>query len=157
MDKVIYLIVITFLFSCKTNTVAQEKESIDVKNAEPKIETLKAEKPVHPGIQDQMSPGTIHLEGVVLSVSENKSICGKSYRAAVNIKVGHIKGSGSGIVNMIASGQEVTFGVRKYMAADLTSLKQELTAGKRFFFIVEEGRCRDGSEAVYLISSFKGK
>ncbi len=163
MNKLVYLLVIMMLFSCKTtgNTPEKEQEqNLQKKEIKKEAQVSKSnssipKKPIHMGSQDQISPGTVHLKASVAEVDSNTAICGKSYKATVTVTVNSVKGSGSGIVNMISAGQEITFGIRKYMAQDFDALKQKLAKDQEFYFVVEEGLCRDMNQTSYVVSSFK--
>ncbi len=156
MNKAIYFLVVIILISCKTNTIAQgEKKSVKSEISGVTTEKVKPQKKTFSKDQEAIAPGTIHLEGSVMLITENRSICSKTYKAAIAVRVENILGSGSGIENMISSGQEVIFGFRKFMADDFNILEKQFVKNKRFFIVIEEGRCRDMSEAVYLISKIE--
>ncbi|WP_271783659.1 hypothetical protein [Aquimarina algiphila] len=161
MDKVVYLLLMMVLFSCKTTGNTQEKkeeqnyQKKEVENQGSNVNTPIIKKPTYISSQDPINPGTVHLIASVAKITKDASICGKSYKATVTVKVNSVKGSGSGIVNMISAGQEITFGIRKYMAEDFEVLKQKLIKDQEFFFIVEEGLCRNMSQTAYVVSSFK--
>jgi len=161
MNKVLYFLLIMILFSCKTPGNAQEKkqsqnpEKKEIKKQTSKANTTITKKPTYMGSQNPINPGTVHLMASVTKITKDTAICGKSYKAAVTVMVNKVQGSGSGIVNMISAGQQITFGIRKYMAQDFEALKQKLAKDQEYFFIVEEGLCMDMSQTAYVVSSFK--
>ncbi|MFD2563630.1 hypothetical protein [Aquimarina rubra] len=160
MNKAIYLGLIIILFSCKSNTgIAQEKE-------ENNPDKTPIEKPKFGDSNDndrtklkfidnnQIPPNTVHLNAVLLEVSEDKVICNVSGSTTVKVKVKQVVGSGSGIVNMVSANQEVVLTLRK-ASKNRTSLKAKLE--KEFFIIAKEKPCTDLSKTIYEIISFESK
>ncbi len=150
MDKVLYILVVVFLFSCKSNSVAQEKETEKTK---PKIE-----KPKFSDIIDhnRIDPNTVHLVAVIKDVFTNANVCGKSYKATILVEVKSITGSGSSIVNLISVGQKITFAYRNAAATDFELLKKDFNKDQEVSLIIKEGLCPDmGQNTVYEILRFK--
>ncbi len=158
------------LFSCKSNSIAQDKK--EVKTEKTKDDTTKTGKPKIeiPGFGDprdneiantQMEvrpePGTIHLVGSVIKFYRETEVCGKPFKGAISIKVDKILKSGSGIVNIISAGQEITFGFLKGHVKEFDALQQKFGKGTEVSLIVREGLCPDMSETVYEIVTFKIK
>ncbi len=170
MNKFLYISIVVVLFSCKSNTTAQEKK--DVKIEKPRIENARDKKPKieRPGFGDPrdneitkldgeystslIAPNTIHFMGSVIAVFKDKAICGKSYKATTTIEVKKITKS-AGIVNLISSEKETTFGFLKGYVKDFETLKQKLTKGQVFSFKAKESLCPDTSQTVYEIMSFE--
>ncbi len=150
MDRIVFVLSIVVLFSCKSNSVAQEKEASQEAKAKANVE-----KPLFVDHQNNISPGAVHLEATVIKIYKNDNVCGKSFKATISVKIDHVKGSGSGIVNMIATGQEITLGFRNAMVKDFDVLQEKLVVGQRFFFVLEEKLCRSGNDTVYMISRFE--
>ncbi len=167
MNKGIYRVIILTILSCKSNSIAQDKK--EVKTEKTKVDTSKTGKPKIeiPGFGDprdneiantQMEvrpePGTIHLVGSVIKFYSETEVCGKPFKGAISIKVDKILKSGSGIVNIISSGQEITFGFLKGNVEDFKTLQQKFTKDQEVFFIVRESLCPDMNETVYEIIRF---
>ncbi|WP_160114763.1 hypothetical protein [Aquimarina sp. AU474] len=152
MNRIWYILIMVVLVSCKTNTVAQEKQS--EKNTKPKVE-----KPKLDDIQDQQNqridPSTILITGSIQGVFKDSNICGKSYKASAILKVKQIVNTGSGIVNPISAGQEVRLGFISPKANDFESLKKEVVVGKEFSIKVMEGLCPDMGQTLYEILNFQ--
>jgi len=162
MNKVIYIVLIAILYSCKSNSIAQEK--VKTSSDTPKIEKPKFGDPgdnkltkLKPMDQSQISPNTVHLTGTVLGVYKNKSICGKPYDTAITIRVKDIIGAGSGIVNMISSQQEITFGLKKGQLEDFNILRKKHSENQEITFVVTEGLCRDMNKTAYEVIRFNVK
>ncbi|WP_282079776.1 hypothetical protein [Aquimarina algiphila] len=150
MDKILYILVVIGLFSCKSNSIAQEKEH-EKTEKKPKIE-----QPMHYDNQnDRTDPNTVHLVAVIQDVNKNISICGQKYNAVTTVKVKSITGLGSSIVNMISAGQEITFAFMKSHSKDFDVLKQKLTKNQKVSFKVREGLCFDSAKTVYEIITFE--
>ncbi|MBQ0735239.1 hypothetical protein [Aquimarina celericrescens] len=152
MNKIVYIILISVLFSCKSNSAAQEKEKTNT-------DKPKVEKPKFGDVDtnNQIEPGTVYLTGSVVGVFKDKEICGKSYKATTVIKVNEVTGSGSGIVNLISSGQEITFGFLRGNVEDFKTLQQKFTKDQQVFFIVRESLCPDMNGTVYEIIRFNSQ
>ncbi|WP_378180391.1 hypothetical protein [Aquimarina sp. SS2-1] len=159
MNKAIYLGLVIILFSCKSNNgIAQEKEQNDPNRTpieKPKFGDSNNNDPTKLKVvnNNQISPNTVHLNAVLLDVSENKAICNISGSKSVNVKVKQVIGSGSGIVNMLSTGQEVILVLRQSTSKSLSSLKTNLD--KEIFIVVKERPCTDFSQTVFEIVSFK--
>ncbi len=165
-----YILIFVALFSCKSNTTAQEKK--DVKTEKSKVKNTKDEKPKieKPGFGDPrdneitrietedakplIETNTVHLTGSVLGLFKNKKICGKPFMATTTIKVERVTGSGSGIVNLIPEGQEITFGFLKDHAKDFDALQQKFAKDNVISLVVKESLCSDTSETVFEIIRF---
>ncbi|WP_299258945.1 hypothetical protein [uncultured Aquimarina sp.] len=162
MNKLMYIGLIIVLFSCKSNSIAQEKEKGNTEK--PKIEKPKFGDQNDNQItktsvtsNNQISPNTLHLKGIVLEIFENKSICGTLYEVTVRIKVKSVIGSGSGIVNMIESEQEVVFGLTKNQLSDLETLQQKTDVNQEINLVALEVLCQNMNETAYQIISFTSK
>ncbi|AXT51894.1 hypothetical protein D1818_13945 [Aquimarina sp. BL5] len=162
MNKLMYIGLIIILFSCKSNSIAQEKEKSNTQK--PKVEKPKFGDQNDNQItktsvisNNQISPNTIRLKGIVLEIFENKSICGTLYEVTVRIKVKKIIGSGSGIVNVISSKQEVIFGLTKNQLRNLETLQKKTDVNKEINLVVLEVLCRNSSKTAYKIISFTPK
>ncbi len=150
MDKILYILIVVGLFSCKSNSIAQEKETEKIK---PKVE-----KPKFSDLQDNtIDPNTVHLIAVIQDVTKNASICEKSFKTATTVKVKRIINSGSSITNMISPGQEITFGFMNSPANDFDTLKQRIPKNKEVSFKIRENLCPDMSKTVYEVIGFKTK
>lgn len=150
MDKILYIVIVVGLFSCKSNSIAQEKETEKTK--------LKVEKPKFSDLQDTtIDPNTVHLIAVIQGVTKNASICEKSFKTTITVKVKQIINSGSGIVNMISPGQEITFGFMNSPANDFDTLKQRIPKDKEVSFKIRENLCPNMSKTVYEVIGFKTK
>lgn len=148
----LYILIVIGLFSCKSNSIAQEKEA-EKTNPKPKIE-----KPKFSDLQDTtIDPNTLHLIVVMQSVTKNASICEKNFKTIATVKVKQIINSGSGITNMISPGQEITFGFMNSPANDFDTLKQRLPKDKEVSFKIRENLCPDMSKTVYEVIGFKTK
>ncbi|PKV48900.1 hypothetical protein ATE84_0916 [Aquimarina sp. MAR_2010_214] len=152
MNKILYILIVIGLFSCKSNSIAQEKET-KTEKTKPKVE-----KPKFSDLQDNtIDPNTVHLIAVIQHVTKNVSICEKSFKTTTTVKVKQIINSGSGIVNMISSGQEITFGFMNSPANDFDTLKQRIPKDKEVSFTIRENPCPDMSKTVYEVIRFKTK
>ncbi len=152
MDKMLYILIVVGLFSCKSNSIAQEKETEKIK-PKPKVE-----KPKFSDLQDDtIDPNTVHLIAVIQGVTKNVSICEKSFKTTTTVKVKQIINSGSGITNMISPGQEITFGFMNSPANDFDTLKQRILKNKEVSFKIRENLCPDMSKTVYEVIGFKTK
>ena len=150
MDKILYILIVIGLFSCKSNSNAQEKETEKTK---PKVE-----KPKFSDLQDTtIDPNTVHLIAVIQGVTKNASICEKNFKTTATVKVKQIINSGSGITNMISPGQEITFGFMNSPANDFDTLKQRIPKDKEVSFKIRENLCPDMSKTVYEVIWFKAK
>ncbi len=150
MDKILYILIVVGLFSCKSNSIAQEKEAEKTK---PKVE-----KPKFSDLQDNtIDPNTVHLIAVIQGVTKNVSICEKNFKTATTVKVKQIINSGSGITNMISPGQEITFGFMNSPTNDFDTLKQRIPKDKEVSFKIRENLCPDMSKTVYEVIGFKTK
>jgi len=162
MNKLAYLGLIAILFSCKSTSIAQEKENTTTpktKIEKPRfVDTVDKEISKLSVIGDrQITPNRVHLEGTVLGVYENISICGVPYEATIKVKVTSIIGSGSGIVNLISSGQEITFGCRKGELENFKTHRKQSTKDQKIIFIVNEGLCKNMGKTTYELVSFRSK
>ncbi|TPN84072.1 hypothetical protein [Aquimarina algicola] len=149
MNKIISVLLIVIFFSCKSNSIAQEKEKSNTSKEKTELSQFNRIDE-----STRIAPGTVHLTGLVLGTSKNKAICGKPYAETATIKVESIRGSGSGIVSQIASGQEITFGFLKGHFKDFETLQQKHDDNQELFFIVQEGLCLGMNQTVYEILSF---
>jgi len=162
MNKLMYIGLVIILFSCKSNSIAQEKEKSNTQK--PKVE-----KPKYGDIgnneitklsvieDSQIAPNTVRLTGILVGVYKNKSICGASYEDIAKIKVKKIIGSGSGIVNVISSKQEVIFGLTKNQLRNLETLQKKTDVNKEINLVVLEVLCQNSSKTAYKIISFTPK
>ncbi|AXT61759.1 hypothetical protein D1816_15820 [Aquimarina sp. AD10] len=153
MNKIVYFIIVVMLFSCKSNSIAQEKvQKTDLK---PKSE----QKLVQSGLEDnhRIEPGTIKLIGSIVSLNEDTVVCGTSYKVSVLAKVSRIVNSGQGIVNLLSKGQEVTlvFMNSKNSSTDYDILKNKLVKGSEMSMQVREGLCLDMTQTIYTIDYYK--
>jgi len=159
MNKVIYAILIVVLCSCKSNSTAKENgnmssdtsavnKSILADSRNNKLKTL------HDVSHSQIAPNTVHVKGTVLGVFKNASICGISYEATTKVRITAIIGSGSGIINMISSGQEITFGLMKGQSEIFDVLLKKHTKDQKITFVLTENLCMDMGKTVYVIDSF---
>lgn len=156
MNKLVYIILLAILVSCKSTSIAQENEKKSG-NTEDKV---KVQKPrfgdsnnggVRPNVvsQNQIAPNTIHLKAIVLEVLENNNICDKSYGNTSRLLVKKVKGYGSGIVNMISQNQELIIALRKGITGDVSSLKNNVD--KEVSMVVREKPCADFNQTMYEI------
>ncbi len=150
MNKIVYLVVVVMLFSCKSSTIAQEK--VPEKSQKPKVE-----KPKFSDVQDQqrIEPNTILLTASIGSISKDAVICGKSYKSITAVKVNQILGSGSGLVNLLSAGQDVELAFMNTKANDYDTLKEKFVKGQKMTLKVREGLCPDMTQTVYEIVTFK--
>ncbi len=155
-----YIGLIVILFSCKSNSIAQEKEKKSSQNA--KIEKPKFGDPNDNELtklkevpNNQIPPNTVHLSVIVLEVSEDKAICNITNTTSIKVRIKQVIGSGSGIVNMVSSNQEIILGLRQNTLKYITSLKTKLN--KEIFIIVKEKPCSNFSQTLYEIISFESK
>ncbi|WP_299213130.1 hypothetical protein [uncultured Aquimarina sp.] len=162
MNKLMYIGLIIILFSCKSNSIAQEKEKSNTEK--PKVEKPKfgdqndnEVTKLNVTSNDQISPNTVHLTGIILKVFENKSICGTLYEVTAMVKVKSVIGSGSGIVNMISSEQEVLFGLTKNQLRNFETLQKKTDANQEINLVVLEVLCQNSSKTAYQIISFTPK
>ncbi|WP_109436132.1 hypothetical protein [Aquimarina sp. AU119] len=151
MNKILYILIFIGLFSCKSNSVAKEKET-EKGQQKPKVEKPKFSDLKH---HDALETNTVHLVAVIQDVNRNISICGQKYNAVTTVKVKSITGLGSSIVNMISAGQEITFAFMKLHSKDFDALKQKLAKDQKVSFKVREGLCFDSAKTVYEIITFE--
>lgn len=150
MDKIVFIIIMVALFSCKSNSIAQEKEG---NKSKPKIE-----KPKFSDSQNtSIAPNTVSLIAVVQDIYKNSEVCGKNFTTSTKVKVKRIVSSGFGITNMIFPEQEITFGIMNSQANDFNSLKQNMNGDEEVFFKVRENLCPDMSTTVYEVLQFEIK
>ncbi|MBW1293973.1 hypothetical protein [Aquimarina litoralis] len=161
MNKIVYIGLLAVLFSCKSNSIAQEKRG----NTSDKIKKEKVETPKFGDLnsdvirsnsilQNQMAPNTIYLTVIVLEVLENRNICTKNYPNVGRVKVKSVKGSGSGIVNMISQNQEIMVALRKGISKDVSDLKSKIH--QEISIVVREKPCSDFNHTMYEIVSISG-
>ncbi|WP_109301946.1 hypothetical protein [Aquimarina sp. AU474] len=175
MNKLVYIIVtLLVIFSCKSNSLAQEKfskkEKPDIEN--PKGEKLKTDMSsdsaivndtmiIGGGLQQDnvLEPGAMHIMGSVIAFYKSTNICDRPYKAALKIRIEKILKSGSGIVNVLSSGQEITLGfISGVYTKDLSALQSEMKLGKNLSIMVKEGLCPNlGNDTVYEIMRFSTK
>ncbi|EZH72380.1 hypothetical protein ATO12_23295 [Aquimarina atlantica] len=172
MDKVLYILVFIGLFSCKSNSIAQEKESD--KNEKPKIENPRAAKPKikMPGLGDPrdneithgefetdnlIEANRIDLVGLFIKFYKDKKICDKAYKNAIEVKLDKVIRSGSGIIKSLSEQQEITLVFMKFHNEDVNVLKQKLVKDQKISFQLRERPCFDSSKSVYEIITFKIK
>ncbi|SEK74999.1 hypothetical protein SAMN04487910_1020 [Aquimarina amphilecti] len=151
-----YIGLITILFSCKSNSIAQENEKSTEekpKVEKPRFGDVNNDNMPKPDVfaQNQVGPNTIHLTIQALEIIKNKRICDIPQEAAIKAKVTDIKGSGSGIINMISINQEIELASRKGIPKDVTYLKSKLN--KDVVIIIKEKPCADFNQTVYEIVS----
>lgn len=105
---------------------------------------------------NRQEPGTVTFNAVLTEFYTNKKICGKSFDAAIKVKVGTIMNSGSGIVNPLSKDQEVTIGFMKSHSKNAEELQKKLEgSSKNLTLIVKENLCPDlGENTVYEIMRF---
>ncbi|WP_103068978.1 hypothetical protein [Aquimarina sediminis] len=152
MNKVLYIIIMGLLFSCKSNSIAQEKENEEVQQ-KPKVE-----RPKFKDLQNNtIDPNMVHLVSIMQSVNKNKAICGKTYTTTATIKVDRIVNIGSGIVNMVSPGQIITVGFMNFQEKELETLKQIVNKNKEVFLKIKEDLCPDMSNTVYEVLQFESK
>jgi len=156
------ILVLVALFSCKSNSIAQEK-NIEKTN-KPKIEKPGFGDPRDNEItsfesysNDQIAPGTIHFTAVTKKIVTDVDICGKQYKTAILVAIKKIKGSGSGIVNMLSLGQKVTLVYNNANVKNFDELKQKLAKDQELTVVVKEGLCPDMSKTVYEILKLDNK
>lgn len=134
------------LFSCKSNSIAQEKEGNELK---PKIE-----KPKFRDSQStSIAPNTVSLIAVVQGIYKDSEICGKNFTTTTKVKVKRIINSGSGIVNNIFPEQEITFGFTSTQGEEFSTFRQAIKSVE-VSFKVREGLCPDMSATVYEVFQF---
>ncbi|WP_281988479.1 hypothetical protein [Aquimarina aggregata] len=162
MNKVMCILVLIALFSCKSTSVAQEKQI--EKTNKPKIEKPGFGDPrdneitsFEPYLQDQIAPGTIHFTAVIQEMNKDISVCGTQYKAAVLVNVKKVKGSGSGIVNALSSGQKTTLVYPNANVKKIDELKQKFTKNQEVKAVVKESLCPDMSKTVYEILKLSNK
>ncbi len=153
MNKLLYIVLVIVLFSCKSNSVAQEKEPFTQQKETVKPQKPKIEKPKFIDVQKTLSPGTVHFDGTIMNLSKNSSICDKVYNAVVTVKVDRIHGSGSSIVNIISAGQVINLPILGPQAKDFEGLEQKFTKDQKASFLVTESMCMDMNQTVYEIIS----
>ncbi len=153
-----YIGLIAILFSCKSNSIAQE--NVKNKTEKPKVEkpkfgdTNNGDMPKPNGFtQNQIAPNTIHLTVEVMELYSNKLICDVSQETAVNVKIKEIKGSGSGLVNRVSVNKEITIALRKGISKDITYLKSKLS--KDIFIIIKEKPCMNFNQTMYEIVGYE--
>jgi hypothetical protein len=152
MDKILYILIVVGLFSCKSNSIAQEKETEKTKSKS------RIEKPKFTDLRDNtIDPNTVHLIAVIQNVTKNVYICEKRFKTATTVKVKQVINSGSSILNMISPGQEITFGFMNSPANDFDILKQRISKDKEVSFKIIENLCPDMSKTVYEVIGFKIK
>jgi len=170
MNRLVSLVIIVGLLSCKSNSIAQEKQ--DSKTIKDKIENKETQAPIKLGGPtgmkttplanssiSQIAPGTIQLTGVVKEFYKSTTICNRPFKAAIKIKVENIIKSGSGLVNLLSKDQEITLGFMSGVyTKDLDALQAKMQAGRNLSIQVTEGLCPDfGNNTVFEISRFEVK
>lgn len=146
MHKIVFIIIIVALFSCKSNSIAQEKEG---NKSKPKIE-----KPKFSDSQNtSIAPNTVSLIAVVQGIHKDSEVCGKNFRTTTKVKVKSIINSGSGIVNRISPEQEITFGFTTIQGKEFSTSKQ-MVKNAEVSFKVREGLCPDMNTTVYEVFQF---
>lgn len=149
MNKILYIVMAVFLFSCKSSTVAQENKTETAQK--PKVK-----KPKFSDIQNNaIGPNTILLTTVIQDIIKDVEICNKKYKVTTIVKVKRITNSGSSIVNMLSSGQEITLCFMNSQIKDFDSLKRDIIKGQEVFFKVRENLCPDMSKTMYEIIRFE--
>ncbi|WP_103864941.1 hypothetical protein [Aquimarina sp. I32.4] len=144
MTKILYVVLAILLFSCKSNSVAQEK---GIKNTSSKVE-----KPKFGDTQSiAVDPNTVHLVAVVQELKKDGMLCDKKFKATTSVRIKRIINSGAGIVNMISAGQEIVFGFVNSPANDFKNLTQDISKDKEVFFKVRENLCSDMSNTMYEV------
>ncbi len=151
MNKIVYLVVLIVLFSCKTNTVAQENKQDN--NEKPKVEKPKFGD-TYNDQSPRIEPGTVLFVGTIKGVSKKGNICGKSYNAVGTIVIENIIGSGSGIVNLMGKGQEMEMAFYLAKPEGFDDLESKAKSGNKFSIKAREGLCPDFNNTVYEIVSF---
>jgi len=159
MNKLLYILLLTFLFSCKSNSVAQEKKADNHNSSKPKIEKIAFGDPndneitnIDLGENTRMEPATVNLKGSIQSLSKNGVICGTSYKVTARVKVRSIINSGRGIVNLLSKGDEVTMAfMNNAPDTDYDALKKKLTISGEMLIKVREGLCPEMTQTVYMI------
>lgn len=146
MHKIVFIIIMTALFSCKSNSIAQEKEDKKTK--------LKVEKPKFGDSQNaSIAPNTVSLIAVVQGIYKDSEVCGKNFTTTTKVKVKRIINSGSGIVNRISPEQEITFGFTTIQGKEFSTSKQ-MVKNAEVSFKVREGLCPDMNTTVYEVFQF---
>ncbi|KAA1246561.1 hypothetical protein [Aquimarina sp. RZ0] len=147
----IYCFLLVFLFvSCKPTLVAQE--NMEKKNEKPKVE-----KPKFTGLDSHTpigeDPNTIRFIGKVVDVVKSQNVCNISRSTAI-IKVEKTEGSGSGIVNMINTGQTIILVLNTAFALDIENSKINMEKGIKGSFLIKEGLCQDMAQTIYEMLTF---
>ncbi|MCK8523258.1 hypothetical protein M0D21_16885 [Aquimarina sp. D1M17] len=171
MSKIVYIVIIIGLFSCKSNTVAQEKKDVKTeksiegnsKDKKPQIEIPGFGDPSDNEITNidleaynRQEPGTMTFNAMLVDFYTDKKICGKSFEAAIKVKVGTIMNSGSGIVNPFSKDQEAIIGFMRSHSKNIEDLKKKFEgSSKNLTLIVKENLCPDlGQDTVFEIIRF---
>ena len=151
MKRIVYILVVIALMSCKTNTVAQEQEP--TKKTKPAI----VEKPKFDDVvYDRIDPSTVHIVATIMAVGEEKTICSRNYKDVVKIKIDAINGSGQAIINLLSIGQEIELGfVNKTLSRKV--IQKDLTKDKQLSMVVIETLCQDFNQTTYEIVSYGSK
>ena len=152
MKRIVYILVVIALMSCKTNTVAQEQEP--AKKEKPTV----VEKPKFDDVvvYDRIDPSTVHIVATIMAVGEEKTICSRNYKDVVKIKIDAINGSGQAIVNVLSIGQEIELGfVNKTLSRKV--IQEDLTKDKRLSMVVIETLCQDFNQTTYEIVRYGSK
>jgi len=167
MNKVVYIIIVIVLFSCKSKSVAQENKEIPMAKNKKEVERIQFGDPrdneitqLPSPIQNRIEPGTVHVQGTIMSFYDNKTICDKAYKTAFRIKINQIVKSGSGIVNALSKDQETIVGFvdSNYAKKYLSTLKNAINKGKKIPVILKEALCPNlGTETVYEVVRFNMK
>ncbi len=168
MYKLRYILIFIGLFSCKSNSIAQEKE-----NNKTKVENHRIEKPKikMPGLGDprdneitnrdfevdvQTKTSRIDVIGLFVKFYEDKKICDTVYKATIGVKVDQVIKSERGVSNALKEGQGVDLVFMKSHSKDFDRLKQKFTKDQRVLFKVRERKlCFDSAKTVYEIITFE--
>lgn len=160
MNKLVYVLILVALFSCKSNSIAQEKKT--EKTNKPKIERPGFGDPRDNEITNlnlnshlQIAPDTMRIIAVIQKISSDVNICGKRYKAAILVEIKEIKELGSGIVNEVSSGQKIALTYSNSIVKNFDEPKQEFSKGQEVAMVVKERLCTDMSETAYEIISFR--
>mgnify|MGYP001802081319 CR=1 FL=1 len=166
MNTLVYSMVLLIIFSCKSNSLAQEKSLKDkksdienVKDESIATETKNSKTIIGDGLQIDtvLAPGSVHVSGSIISFHKNTTICNRPYKAALTIRIENVLKSGPGIIHMLSPNQEITLGFMNGMyTKDLSDLEDKMTTGKNLSMMLKEGLCFDmNTNNLYEIMQFE--
>ncbi len=158
MNKLVYIGIIVALFSCKSNSIAQEKEPMKPQETN----KVKIQRPILGDPRDnEITAFPVHPKGgttnitncvaSVLSLEEKNVICDKKTMA--RLKVMDVKSSGT----LVSKEQEISVVFNALNEKNFDIVKRDFSKDQIIELTLRKKHCSDMKANVYEVITYKVK